>query len=353
MKRMILVVDDDRTNLMTASKLLSEDYRVSAVNSAELAFKFLQRAIPDLILLDIQMPGMSGFNMMEKLQDDDVLRKIPVIFLTADRSAETEDRCFTLGAMDYISKPFVPTVMKSRIRRTIELEDYRKNLELLVSQQLGRITQIQTDMVFMVAKLIESRDGTTGEHIMRTAKFAGLLAEHARAEGMYPDVLTAEYVDMIIKAAPLHDIGKITVPDAILQKPAALTKEEYDRIKDHAPAGGRIIRENMSSLEEQVFVKIADEMATNHHEKWGGGGYPESLSGEEIPLCARILAIADVFDALLFPRQYKDGMSIDRVFGIMEEERGKIFEPKLLDEFLSLRPELEQMVSSMQSKTAL
>ncbi len=344
MKKTILVVDDDRLNLMMAQKLLAEDYHVAAVNSGELALHFLEKKQPDLILLDIQMPVMDGFEVMRRLQEDEQWRKISVIFLTADRTEETEETCFKMGAVDYIGKPFVPAIMMQRIHRTLELDGYRRSLEGMVQQQLQRITQLQQDIIFSMANLIESRDGTTGEHVKRTSGYVNLLVEKMQEKGLYQEEMTREYVDYLRKAAPLHDIGKIAIPDAVLQKPGKLTREEYEMIQIHAKEGGRLIRENMSRIAEHEFVDIACDMAACHHEKWAGGGYPEGIKGEEIPLSARILAIADVFDALVSERQYKKGMSLEEAFAIMKEERGKSFEPELLDLFLDAEEDLRHLL---------
>ena len=209
--------------------------------------------------------------------------------------------------MDYIAKPFVPAIMLQRVRRTLELENYRKNLERMVERQLRRITQLQQDIVITMANLIESRDGITGEHVKRTSAYVNLLVRKVKEKGLYEDVLSPTYIDYMQKASPLHDIGKLTVPDRILQKPGALTKEEYGLIQLHAEEGGRLIQENMKRIAEKEFVDVVRDMAAGHHEKWAGG-YPHNLKGEEIPLAARILAIADVFDALVSERQYKKGM---------------------------------------------
>lgn len=344
MKKTILVVDDDRLNLMMAQKLLAEDYHVAAVNSGELALHYLEKKQPDLILLDIQMPVMDGLEVMQKLQANEKWQKISVIFLTADRTAETEETCFRMGAVDYIGKPFVPAIMMQRIHRTLELDDYRRSLERMVEKQLQRITQLQQDIIFSMANLIESRDGTTGEHVKRTSSYVNLLVEKMQEKGLYKERLTREYIDYLQKAAPLHDIGKIAVPDAVLQKPGKLTKEEYEMIKIHAKEGGRLIRENMSRIADREFVDVACDMASCHHEKWAGGGYPKGIKGEEIPLSARILAIADVFDALVSERQYKKGMPLEQALAILKEERGRSFEPELLDAFLEAEEELRQML---------
>lgn len=347
MKKTILVVDDSRFNLVIAKDLLSEEYRVETVNSGELAFQYLAGNEPDLVLLDIQMPGMDGFEVMRRIQGSEEWKKIPVIFLTADRTEKTEETCFQMGAMDYIGKPFVPAIMLQRVRRTLELQGYRKSLEQMVEQQLQRITQLQQDIIITMANLIESRDGTTGEHVKRTSAYVNLLVNKMQEKGIYKETLTSTYIDYLKKASPLHDIGKLTVPDRILQKPGALTQEEYDLIKLHAQAGGQLIQENMNRIVDKEFVEIAQDLAAFHHEKWNGLGYPNGLKGEEIPLAARILAIADVFDALVSERQYKKGMTLNQAFGIMEKERGNSFEPVLLDVFLESKEELAELMEEL------
>lgn len=347
MKKTILVVDDSRLNLAIARDLLSEEYSVETVNSGENALLYLEDNEPDLVLLDIQMPGMDGIEVMRRLKESENWKGIPVIFLTADRTEKTEETCFQMGAVDYIGKPFVPAIMLQRVRRTMELEEYKKNLEHMVEQQLQRITQLQQDIIITMANLIESRDGTTGEHVKRTSAYVNLLINKMQEKDLYKEILTPTYIDYMQKAAPLHDIGKLTVPDRILQKPGALTKEEYELFQLHAEEGGRLIQDNMDRIVDREFVEIARDMAACHHEKWSGGGYPHDLKGEDIPLAARILAIADVFDALVSERQYKKGMSLEQAFEIMEKERGRSFEPQLLDVFMEAEEELRELMKEL------
>ena len=344
MKETVLVIDDDKWNLILAQKLLSQEYRVAAVNSGEKALQYLENAEPDLILLDIQMPEMDGFEVMERLRSHASWCKIPVIFLTADRSSETEGKCFDMGAVDYIGKPFVPQIMHKRVMRTMELESYRKNLEKMVMAQLAQITRMQHDIIVTMANVIESRDGTTSEHVKRTSRYTIMLADKMMELGMYPEELNFQMIENMRNASPLHDIGKITIPDAVLRKPGSLTVEEYEIIKTHAQAGADMIRNNMNQMVTEEFLKTASDMARYHHEKWNGKGYPVGLKGTDIPLSARILAVTDVFDALVSKRQYKEGMSIDEAFAIMEKDRGEGFEPEILDVFLGLRGELEHIL---------
>ena len=334
MNERILVVDDDSMNLRMAEFILNKShYMVTKASSGQEALDMLQQGTMDLILLDIEMPEMDGFELMKILQDSVEWRKIPVIFLTADRSAETEEKCFQVGAVDYIGKPFVPSIMAQRIKRTLELEAYRKSLEKMVEAQLQRITQLQQDIIITMANLIESRDGTTGEHVKRTSLYVARFLDVLIEKGIYNEELTNEYVDYMKKAAPMHDIGKITVSDLILQKPGKFTDEEYAIMKNHAKAGQILIRENMSSIVDKKFVEIASNIAAYHHEKWNGSGYPEGRKEYEIPLCARIVAVADIYDALVAKRQYKEGMSSEEAIAIMKKDRGITFEPVLFDIF--------------------
>lgn len=348
MQKKIIVVDDDMMNLRMAEFILKQNgYMVEKAESGEECFALLAEENADLILLDIEMPEMNGFEVIERLQQNKKWCKIPVIFLTADRTEETEEKCFKMGAVDYIGKPFVPAIMIQRIRRTMELESYRKSLEVMVEKQLQRITQLQHEIIITMANLIESRDGTTGGHIKRTSEYTEFFVDKIKERGLYTDIIDSNFKRYIRKAAPMHDIGKITIPDAILQKPGALTKEEYEIMKSHAEAGGRIIEENMGRIVDHDFVEVARNMAAYHHEKWNGTGYPKGLKGEEIPLCARILAITDVFDALVSKRQYKEGMSIEKAFEIMQKERGIGFEPALLDIFIEEKEALSRLMEKL------
>ncbi|MBR5597872.1 MAG: response regulator [Lachnospiraceae bacterium] len=334
MDKWILVVDDDAMNLRMAEFILTKNgYSVVKSESGQAALEVLKNKEIELILLDIEMPEMNGFEMMEMIQKDAMLKKIPVIFLTADRSAETEEKCFQMGAVDYIGKPFIPSIMIQRVKRTIELEEYRKSLEVMVEVQLERITQLQQEIIITMANLIESRDGTTGEHIKNTSRYVNKILDVLVEKGIYEEELTKEYISYIKKASPLHDVGKITISDLILQKPGSFTQEEYDIMKSHARAGQQVIQKNMTKVVDQKFVEVAANIAAYHHEKWNGTGYPEGLKGQEIPLCARIVALADVLDALVAKRPYKEGMSITEALAIMKKDRGIYFEPLLFDAF--------------------
>ena len=352
MKNIILVVDDDKANLALAQKILLPQYRIAASNSGEAALKYLEHNRPDLILLDINMPDMDGFEVMEKIREKEETASIPVIFLTADNLAETEIKCFQMGAMDFVAKPFVPDILLSRVAKTIELDQYRHNLEKMVKEQADRllentrrISMIQDSVIVGMANLIESRDGSTGKHVKNTQMYVRMIADELYRRNLFAEELTPEYIEDLCKAAPLHDVGKIKVPDAILQKPGKLTPEEFDAMKLHTTYSRKIIQTIIGDVEDEHYVRIVEDIALYHHERWDGTGYPTGLAGDSIPLAARIMAVADVFDALYEERCYKPPIRpIERIMQIMSEGRGTQFDPVIIDVFMEMLPMLKDVL---------
>ncbi len=353
MKSIVLVVDDDKTNLVRAQKILTPTYRIAAANSGAAALRYLENNHPDLILLDINMPEMDGFQVMGKIREMDAARDVPVIFLTADNATETEVKCFRMGAVDFVGKPFVPDVLLSRVDKTIELEQYRHKLEVMVQEQseklmsnARRVSKIQESVIVGMANLIESRDGSTGKHVKNTQTYVRMILEELKKRNMFPDELTEEFIEDVCKAAPLHDVGKIKVPDAVLQKPGRLTEEEYELMKLHTTYSRKIIRMIISDVEDEHYVQIAQDIAMYHHERWDGTGYPTGLAGDAIPLAARIMSVADVFDALYEERCYKPPIRpIERIMQIMSEGRGTQFDPDIIDVFVDMLPQLKQALN--------
>ena len=353
MSEVVLVVDDDTANLMLAKKILGGDYRIAAANSGEAAIRDLENNRPDLILADINMPDMDGFEMVAQIKQNPLWRSIPVIFLTADKSEETEIRCFKAGAVDFVGKPFLPDILTSRVNRTLELERYRNDLEKMVEEQaqqltgaLRRISDIQEHVIMGMANLIESRDGSTGKHVKSTRMYVKMIAEELENKGLFPDIINKDYIEKLCKAAPLHDVGKIQVPDSILQKPGKLTPEEYEQIKHHTTCSAAILDDIIGDVEEEDYVRLVKDVAMCHHERWDGKGYPKGLSGEEIPLGARIMAIADVFDALYEERCYKPAIRpIERIYEILEEGKGTQFDPVIMEVFLGMDEQLRDMLA--------
>lgn len=352
MKNVILVVDDDKTNLALAQKILGTQYRIAASTSGQAALKYLETHRPDLILLDINMPEMNGFEVMECLRSDLHTETIPVIFLTADNLAETEIKCFQMGAMDFVTKPFVPDILLSRVSKTIELDQYRHNLENMVNEQAQKITEgtqrlgrIQNSVIIGMANLIESRDGSTGKHVKNTQNYVRMIANELLSRGLFTEELTPDYIEDLCKAAPLHDVGKIKIPDAILQKPGKLTAEEFETMKQHTTHSRKIIQTIIGDIEDDHYVRLVEDIALYHHERWDGTGYPTGLTESNIPLSARIMAVADVFDALYEERCYKPPIRpIERIIQIMSEGRGTQFDPVILDVFIEMLPQLKEIL---------
>lgn len=343
-KDLILLVDDDISNLKRAQNILGGEYRISATSSGKMALSVLAKLTPQLILLDVNMPEMDGFETIAAIKALEGGASIPVVFLTGDNDADTETRCFEAGATDFVAKPFVPQVLVSRVKRILENKKYQDHLEDMVASQVETITRMQNEVITGIANLIESRDGSTGLHVRNTQNYVRALVKELRKRGMYPDILTAEYEANTINASVLHDIGKIKIPDAILQKPGRLDDEEYTVMKTHAALGGEIIDDIIANVEDEKYMEIARQIARHHHERWDGNGYPDHLAGEDIPLCARIMAIADVFDALYQERCYKPPIRpISKVFKILEENSGSQFDPNLMKVFLEIKDEIEEI----------
>lgn len=320
-KKTILIVDDDRWNLITAQKLLVEEYKVVGVNSGKQAFKYLEKYTPDLILLDIFMPEIGGFEVMKILQEHEQWRKIPVIFLTADKKTESEAEGFEMGAHDFITKPFDPRIMLNRIRRTMELEGYRQNLQQRLDEKTREVELVMIQAITTVANTIDAKDDYTKGHSIRVAYYAEALA---RKLGW-----SEEEVQNIHYIALLHDIGKIGVPDSVLNKPFKLTNVEFELIKNHTIMGAEILKDIKMFKDVSIGAKY-------HHERFDGRGYPESLKGEEIPLVARIIGVVDSYDAMTSNRVYRKRLQDEVVKEELLKGRGTQFDPELVDKFMEL-----------------
>ena len=339
MKKIILMVDDDRLTLATAQSLLSDMYKVIAVNSGKQAYKYLDRHTPDLILLDINMPVIGGFEIMKALQADPRWVKIPVIFLTADRSAETEVECFRVGACDFISKPFEPQIMLSRIKSTLELDGYRKDLQRRLDEKTREMERITIQAIMTIANTVDAKDDYTNGHSMRVAAYAKLLAQRLG--------WTEEDIQNIYYVAMLHDVGKIGIPDAVLNKPFRLTDLEFRLIKGHTVMGAEILKDF------KMFANISVG-AKYHHERYDGKGYPEGLKAESIPLVARVIGLVDSYDAMTSNRVYRRRLSDDIVMEELKKGKGTQWDPELVDIFVDLIKEgaLEKLWMSEEDMAA-
>ncbi len=335
-KKIILMVDDVALNHKVAREVLEDTYELYEAHSAAEAFDILGTVVPDLILLDIVMPEMDGFDVLRIIKKNVKLKKIPVIFLTADSTPEAEVEGFNLGIADYITKPFVPPVMKKRIEMQIALTEYENGLEKMVAEKVEEIEQMYDLISVSFAGLVESRDGVTGGHLKNTAIYFKTFLEHLMYLPKYSSELTPRVVVKAGRAAPLHDVGKIAIEDAVLQKSCSLDDEEFKKMKNHATIGGDIFASIKERIVDKEFGEIAENIARHHHEKWNGKGYPDGLKGEEIPLLARIMSVVDVYDALTSRRPYKEPYSHEQSLELIKENRGVSFDPDLVDEFLKI-----------------
>ena len=339
----ILVIDDNKTTLAMAKQAIGDEYTVIAVISGYQALKYLEREIPDLILLDLNMPDMDGKQTMRRMKSNEKWADIPVIVLTVENSPQTEVECLEMGAIDFIAKPFVPQVMKSRIARALELEDYRRRLQLDNEKKRMQLEKMKSQTIMVLANMIDTRDTVTGVHVRRVSAIVETLVKKMRAAGMYPEFLDDRYVLSITLAAPLHDIGKIKIPDTVLKKQGDLTEEEFELMKTHTIEGAKILQAFADEIDDNYYLLLGKDMAAYHHEWWNGKGYPYGLRGTKIPFCARVLAVADVFDALISKRSYKQQMTFDQAFEIIKKGSGGHFDPEIVDMFLRIRPEIERV----------
>jgi len=325
----IFIVDDNDTNLMTAKTALDGTYKTFALPSAEKMFKLAEKIIPDLILLDVDMPEMDGYEAMSMLKSDRKLAEIPVVFLTAKNDTESEIRGFEMGAIDFINKPFSPPVLIRRIESHIETDK-------LIKESQRAVRDIHNSTINVIADMVENRDKVTGGHIERTQKLLEILVNELIRTGIYAGEIANWDLTLLIPSAQLHDVGKINISDLILNKEGKLTDEEFTLIKHHCINGEFIIDKILSKTRDDGFLLYAKRFAGSHHEKWDGSGYPRNLRGENIPLEGRIMAVADVYDALVSERPYKKAFSHEQAVEIISEASGTHFDPKIVEVFLSI-----------------
>jgi len=337
------MIDDVRLNLAAANDVLKDEYNLYEAMSAKEGFEKLEEITPDLILLDINMPDMDGYEMLEQIKKSRRLSKIPVIFLTAENKASSEVKGFDLGAVDFITKPFVATVMKRRIKTQLELSAYRNSLENIVAEKVAENEKLQDMLSVGFAELVESRDGITGGHIKNTSIYFDEFIDRLKLVPRYKEEMTEEYVKAAKRSAPLHDIGKIGINDNVLRKQSSLENSEMNYMKTHSELGAATFhRIRAMMFPGNEFLKIAEDMAMYHHERWDGKGYPIGLKGDRMPLCARIMSIVDVYDALTSRRPYKEPYSHEKSMAIIVEGRGTQFDPDLVDEFVNISPIIKE-----------
>ena len=323
----VLLVDDYKSNVDLLYEILQDDYEVSVAMDGESAIKFAVDETPDLILLDIMMPGMDGYEVCKHLKNNLITSKIPIIFITAMSEAEDESRGFQLGAVDYISKPINPIIVKARVRTHLALYDQNRELEVKVRERTHELEETRLEIIHQFSKAAEFKDYNTGMHVLRVSYCCKWIAYHAG--------LPEDFVTTIFQASPMHDVGKIGIPDHILKKPGKLTDDERALMQKHVEYGAEIVGEQESDL-----LKLAKEIVLTHHEHWDGSGYPNGLVGEEIPISGRLAAIADVFDALTDTRPYKEAWPIEKAIAFIKDSSGTLFDPLMVEAFEKAIPDI-------------
>jgi putative two-component system response regulator len=333
----ILIVDDIPANIQVLVSILREDgYQISVATSGKQALELVERVRPDLLLLDIMMPDMDGYEVCRCLKADEATLHIPVLFITALGDPEDEAKGLALGAVDYITKPIHPELVRARVRNHLELKRYQSRLEETVRMRTRELQMTQAVMIESLATLAEYRDPETGGHIKRTQNYVKALASKLRTNPRFCNELDDATIEMLYQSAPLHDIGKVGVRDVVLLKNGQLTDEEFELMKKHTSYGNEALRITEQKLGKSTFLRHAREVAYTHQEKWDGSGYPNGLKGDEIPISGRLMAVADVYDALISKRIYKPPMPHEKAVQIIAEGKGTHFDPDVVDAFLEL-----------------
>ncbi len=360
-RKQIMVIDDNVTNLNVARIALEEHYNVQLITSGEKALKLFERTTPDLILLDVDMPGMNGFDVIRCIKQSHLpVRNVPVIFVTAKDDSGSEYDGLSLGAVDYITKPFSFPLMLKRVelhlqlvKQRDELHSYSKNLEKMVEEKTKVISELQYSIVGVLSDMIERRDGSTAGHLMRTQNYLKVLLDAVRDENIYEEELEDIDFNLYLHASLLHDVGKMSIPDNILLKPGKLTHDEFEIVKTHTTIGENAIRYAMSSLQEQKFLEIAASFAGSHHERWDGSGYPRAAREREIPIAGRLMAIVDVYDAFISERPYKKPVPHEEAAKIIIGARATHFDPLLIDVFEGVSDVFRKIAASSVEKSSL
>ncbi len=346
-KRKILIVDDNITNLSIARKALCDEYSVVLIKDGAMALAELPNIKPDIILLDVEMPGLSGFDVIKVIKNnmEDPYKNIPVIFLTAKDDSSSEYEGLSLGAVDYVIKPFSAVLLKKRVELHLKLYDYSTDLERIVEEKTSHIKELQYAIIFSLAEMVERRDNNTGGHVSRTSKYLRCMMTQIFADGVYRSDLEDIDVELYAHASQMHDVGKICIADNILLKKSKLSDSEYLKMKKHTEFGTEIIRTVMGNAQETGFLEIAEIFASAHHEKWNGTGYPLGLMGEDIPIGGRIMAIVDAYDAIRSERPYKAARSHEEAVAIIKQDSGSHFDPLLVNSFLKVAENFKKISS--------
>ena len=345
----ILIVDDIELNRAILRNILEDDYRIIEAEDGNEALKILfeDKVLPTAVLLDIMMPGIDGFQVLEQIKSREETKTIPVLFITAADSAEDESRGLKAGAADYVTKPFNIDIVRARVDNHVSLARYQHGLELLVAKKAAEVTKTYEQTLEVLATIIEYRNLESSEHIRRTTLLAEAVITKMLATEKFRAALMEENIHAMIKASALHDIGKIGIPDAILLKPGRVTPEEFEVIKTHTTVGANIVDSIAATMpDNDMYLKYARDICLYHHERWDGSGYPTGLIGEDIPLSARIISFVDVYDALVSQRCYKEAFPHDTSLKIITDGRGIQFDPDIVDLIPAISPQLQQIENS-------
>lgn len=335
--RKVLIVDDAPENIQVLMGTLKNDYKIVAATNGEKALSLASsEPAPDIILLDVMMPGMDGYEVCRRLKQGEKTRDIPVVFITALSQKEDEEKGLDLGAVDYITKPFSPPIVKARVKNHLELKKHRDHLEELVRERTHELALTREVTIQSLATLAEYRDPETGGHINRTQNYVKVLAEFLKNRNEFNEFFNNGVIELLYVSAPLHDIGKVGVKDHILLKPGPLTLDEFEEMKRHTIFGHEAIKRAEAKLGDNSFLRYAGEIAYTHHEKWNGSGYPRGLRENMIPVSGRLMAIADVYDALISKRVYKPPFPHSQAVKIIAEGKESHFDPVMVDAFLEL-----------------
>lgn len=345
----VLIVDDTPDNVWFLAEALMEICVIQVARDGASALKIVsQPPMPEIILLDVQMPGMDGYEVCRHLKNYAETRDIPVIFVTAMSEASNEAKGLKYGGADYIHKPFDPAIVRARVRNLAELKRYRDSLHEIIQAQTRALRKTQVGTIMALADLAEWRDPETGEHIKRTQEYVQCISRELAKNPKYTSILTPEFIEMLYMCAPLHDMGKVSISDSVLLKPGKLTPEEFSIMQKHCEFGAQILKRSLDRIGDDPFLEMAYQVARWHHDRWDGAGYPDGLAGEAIPISARIMSVADVYDALISRRPYKAPMSHELAVQIITDDSGKRFDPDVVAAFLQVQDEVSAIAESIQ-----
>lgn len=338
MKGKILIVDDVDINVDILSDIFEDDYELVTANDGVSAIGIIEENHKnlDMVLLDINMPNMNGMEVLRIMRDKNILSELPVLMITAENSTEAENDCLKLGATDFIRKPFSASLVKTRVRNTVSLYNYKNHLEDTVKEQTDKIKHTSRSMVETLGNLVESRNLESGQHVQRVSKYTGMMAQAMMK--LHPEYrLTDDKIEVISEAAALHDVGKIAISDAILLKPGRLTDDEFAKMKEHTTLGSEYIK-SVKGIWDEDYAQTCYDIARYHHERYDGRGYPEGLKGDDIPISAQLVSVADVYDALIEERCYKKAFTKEKAFEMITNGECGIFSPKLMECFVKCYP---------------